>query len=66
MSIEEARQRLYEAARGYFGSKEATEKWLDTPHRGLAGKRPKDLLSTTEEVEQISEIISQLEHGDSA
>lgn len=66
MSVEEARQRLYEAARGYFGSKEATEQWLNTPHRGLGDRCPKDLLSTTEEIEQIDEIISQLENGDSA
>ena len=66
MTQDEARRRLLEAAIGYFGSREAADQWMDTPHIGIGGTRPRDLLKTTEGVEQLMEVISQLEQGDTA
>ncbi|MEH6825347.1 MAG: antitoxin Xre/MbcA/ParS toxin-binding domain-containing protein [Motiliproteus sp.] len=66
MTLDEARQRLFEAAIGYFGSKEAADQWLDTPHMGLGCTRPRDLLKSTEGIGQLMQVISQLEQGDTA
>jgi putative toxin-antitoxin system antitoxin component (TIGR02293 family) len=66
MTVDDTRQRLFEAAIGYFGSREAADQWMDTPHMGLGCTRPRDLLKTTEGVEQLMKLISQLEHGDTA
>lgn len=66
MTLDEAQQSLFEAAVGYFGSTEAADQWMDTPHMGLGCTRPRELSNTKEGVEQLVEIISQLEHGDTA
>jgi putative toxin-antitoxin system antitoxin component (TIGR02293 family) len=66
MAQDEARRRLLEAAIGYFGSKEAALQWMNSPHRGLEGMTPQDVLDTHPGVEQIMDLISQLEEGDSS
>jgi uncharacterized protein (DUF2384 family) len=66
MAPEEARRRLMEAAIGYFGSREAAREWLNSPHFGLEGMTPQQVLDSTHpSVEQIMDVIKQLEEGDS-
>ncbi len=65
MALETVQQRLLEAAIGYFGSREAANQWLDTPHMGIGGTCPRDLLRTLEGSQQLEELIGQLEQGDS-
>ncbi len=64
MIRENARQRLLEAAIGYFGNKEAAEKWINSPHMGLEGMTPQEMLDTGPGVEQIMDLVHQLEQGD--
>ena len=64
MIRENARKRLLEAAIGYFGSKAAAEAWLKSPHMGLEGMSPQDVLDTDPPVEQIMDLVHQLEQGD--
>jgi putative toxin-antitoxin system antitoxin component (TIGR02293 family) len=64
MTPDKARQRLLEAAIGYFGSREAAEKWINSPHMGLEGMTPQEMLDSGPEVEQIMDLVHQLEQGD--
>jgi putative toxin-antitoxin system antitoxin component (TIGR02293 family) len=64
MARDKVRQRLLEAAIGYFGSREAAEKWLNSPHMGLEGMTPQEMLDSGPDVEQIMDLVHQLEQGD--
>nr|WP_067296212.1 antitoxin Xre/MbcA/ParS toxin-binding domain-containing protein [Marinobacterium profundum] len=60
-----ARQRLLDAATGYFGSREGAEEWINSPHMGLEGMTPQEMLNSSgSTVEQIMELVHQLEQGD--
>lgn len=65
MAQDEAQRRLLEAAIGYFGTRQAALEWLDTPHRGLEGMCPNEVLATHPKVDEIMDLIKQLEEGDS-
>jgi len=41
---------------------EAT-KWLNSPVRGLGGRRPMEMLATSAETEAVLDLIGRLEHG---
>lgn len=64
MVRDEARQRLLEAATGYFGSREEAEEWMNSPHLGLEGMTPAQMLESGPSIEQLGELIHQLEQGD--
>jgi putative toxin-antitoxin system antitoxin component (TIGR02293 family) len=60
----DARQRLLDAAIGYFGSRTAAEEWINSPHMGLEGMTPQEVLNSDPTVEQIMDLVHQLEQGD--
>ncbi len=64
MVRDDARQRLLDAAIGYFGSREMAEEWLNSPHMGLEGMTPQEVLNSGPSVEQIMDLVHQLEQGD--
>jgi putative toxin-antitoxin system antitoxin component (TIGR02293 family) len=64
MVREDARQRLLDAATGYFGSRQEAQAWLDSPHMGLEGMTPQEMLDSGPAVEQIMDLVHQLEQGD--
>ncbi len=64
MVRDEARQQLLEAAIGYFGNQQDAEAWMDSPHLGLEGMTPSEMLEKAPNMEQLGELIHQLEQGD--
>lgn len=55
---------LYKAALDLFEGQHAkTQIWLKTPHIGLGGKKPIEMLRTSAEMEAVLELIGRLEHG---
>lgn len=64
MVRDEARQKLLEAAIGYFGSEEEAEAWMNSPHLGLEGMTPAEMLDNAASLDQLGELIHQLEQGD--
>jgi len=47
----------------YAGDEEAARRWLGEPSRGLGGRKPVDMLTTSAESESVLDLIGRLEHG---
>lgn len=47
----------------YFGSKEKTKSWLQTPILALGNQTPESLTVTESGIEQVYDCIEQLQHG---
>jgi len=47
----------------FDGDRDAAERWLSQPVRGLNYQLPCDLLSSEAGIEQLRTLIGQLEHG---
>lgn len=55
---------VYKCAIDLFeGDKEQARKWLLNPVRGLGGRRPADMISTSAGAEAVLDLIGRLEHG---
>lgn len=55
---------VYKCAIDLFeGDKEQACTWLLNPVRGLGGKRPADMISTSAGAEAVLDLIGRLEHG---
>lgn len=54
---------LSAAARLFNGNMTRTAAWLDTPAKGLGGKKPSELTSTVVGAEAVINLIGQIEHG---
>ncbi|MDR5899588.1 DUF2384 domain-containing protein [Halomonas vilamensis] len=55
---------VYKCAIDLFeGDKEQARKWLLNPVRGLGGKHPADMISTSAGAEAVLDLIGRLEHG---
>ena len=55
---------VYKATLDLFsGDQESAKQWLVHEVRGLGGKRPIDMLSTSAETEAVLNLIGRLEHG---
>jgi len=46
-----------------FGEREKALQWLRTPVRSLGDKTPISLLSTTEGLTRVRDVLGQIEHG---
>jgi putative toxin-antitoxin system antitoxin component (TIGR02293 family) len=46
-----------------FGSKDAAERWLVTPAIGLDGRKPLDLLQTSEGAELVKSFLTRIDYG---
>ncbi|MCY1375391.1 putative toxin-antitoxin system antitoxin component [compost metagenome] len=46
-----------------FGGREAADNWLNKPALGLEGRRPIDLLSSTEGCELVYTFLVRIEYG---
>jgi putative toxin-antitoxin system antitoxin component (TIGR02293 family) len=46
-----------------FGTREAAEKWLGEPARGLERRRPIDLLQSPVGTEMVEELLGRMEYG---
>lgn len=47
----------------FDGNRDAAERWLSQPVRGLGYQTPNDLLSSETGIEQLRTLIGRLEHG---
>jgi putative toxin-antitoxin system antitoxin component (TIGR02293 family) len=55
---------IFKAATDLFeGDKNRAHQWLLNPVRGLGGRRPVEMLTTSAEVEAVLDLIGRLEHG---
>ncbi len=54
---------LAEAVELFEGDREAAERWLSTPVRGLGHQTPHDMLSSEAGIDQVRTLIGRLEHG---
>ncbi|MEX3636122.1 antitoxin Xre/MbcA/ParS toxin-binding domain-containing protein [Paraburkholderia sp. BR14320] len=46
-----------------FGSKDAAERWLVTPALGIDGRKPLDLLRTSEGTELVKSFLTRIDYG---
>lgn len=55
---------VYKAALDLFeGDAKAARRWLDTPVKGLGGRRPLEMVSTSAGSKTVLDLIGRLEHG---
>jgi putative toxin-antitoxin system antitoxin component (TIGR02293 family) len=55
---------ITKATQEFFGNnKEAAQRWLTKPVRGLGSKRPVDMIHTDKDTELVLNLIHCLEHG---
>lgn len=54
---------LLEHAMSYFNDPDKAVSWIIMPNRGLAGRRPIDLLGSDEQAERPHQVITALEHS---
>lgn len=54
---------ITEAIELFEGDQEAAARWLSDPARALGNKRPNDMMSSEEGVQQVRTLIGRLEHG---
>jgi putative toxin-antitoxin system antitoxin component (TIGR02293 family) len=47
----------------YFGSREKTKSWLQTPVLALGNQTPESLTKTENGIEQVYDCILKLQHG---
>jgi len=55
--------RLYDLAKGFFGSHENTRAWLNCPLPALGGRTPLDMARTEPGARQVENVLGALEHG---
>lgn len=56
-------QAVAECIELFEGDKNAAERWMSQPVRGLGFKTPKDLLESETGIEQLRLLMGRLEHG---
>lgn len=54
---------LAESVELFEGDRQAAERWLSTPVRGLGYQTPHDMLSSETGIDQVRTLIGRLEHG---
>ena len=54
---------LSAASKLFNGDMTRTAEWLDTPAKGLGGKKPSEFTSTPPGAEAVLNLIGQIEHG---
>lgn len=54
---------LSAACKLFNGNMARAAEWLDTPSKGLGGKKPSELTSTAVGAEAVIDLIGQIEHG---
>ncbi|MBS0394067.1 MAG: DUF2384 domain-containing protein [Proteobacteria bacterium] len=54
---------LYALAEDVLGDAEQARRWLEEPQYGLAGRRPRELLSTEVGRREVRSLLLRLEHG---
>jgi putative toxin-antitoxin system antitoxin component (TIGR02293 family) len=54
---------LYAIAEDVLGDSEQAHRWLEEPQYGLAGRRPREMLSTDVGRREVRQLLMRLEHG---
>jgi putative toxin-antitoxin system antitoxin component (TIGR02293 family) len=55
--------RLYDLARGLFGTHENTRQWLNAGLTALGGRTPLDFARTEQGAREVENLIGRIEHG---